>query len=251
MVNIKIIKKQWKHFPLTRENIIYIVSGEILIFLIWIVCYRDLVWFAILQPLLILTLRYQRIYMKKRRLEKCKRGFLNLLQSLMTSLQAGYTLENACIATYKELEKLYQGQKHPILDSFSKVIAGIKLQIPIEKLFAEFAKDTGVEEIYEFSVVMQIAADTGGNVVEIIRNAMMQLQTKLETEQEIKVMLSGKIYEKNIMLAMPFMILLYLSMVNPDYISIFYQTLGGHALMTGLLIIIMLCFIWTEKIMQY
>lgn len=224
--------------------------GELFTVLVWLICYQDAVWFFLMQPLMIPCVKTVRKVRKNRRRIRYQKGFLNLQQSLMTSLQAGYTLENACRIALDELKEICKEEKDPIIEAFRPVVGGLQLHIPVEKLFFQLAETTDLEEIRQFATVLDIASSTGGNVVEIIRNAMNQLHRKMEAEREIQVVLSGKILEKNIMLLMPFMILLYLRLVNGQYIRVFYSTLGGHLMMSFLLVGTLLCFFWTEHIME-
>lgn len=179
-----------------------------------------------------------------------EKGFQNLLQSMMTSLQAGYSLNNSCRIALKELEELYQDQNNPMLRQMRRIIQGLDLHITLEQLFMEFAESTGLEEAKQFAVVIEIVRSTGGNMVEILKRTMQHLKYKMDTEEEIRVLLSGKLFEKNIMLSMPFFILLYLRLANPKYVECFYNTILGHLVMSGMIGITVFCFFWSEKIMN-
>ena len=119
---------------------------------------------------------------------------------MMTSLQAGYSLNNSCRIALKELEELYQDQNNPMLRQMRRIIQGLDLHITLEQLFMEFAESTGLEEAKQFAVVIEIVRSTGGNMVEILKRTMQHLKYKMDTEEEIRVLLSGKLFEKNIML---------------------------------------------------
>lgn len=237
-------------FRKLREQFLEIAFGEGLLLLIVVLCYGDLIWMI---PLQILVFPYRMALNQKKARKKERQyllGFREFLQSLVTSLQAGYSLENACRTACVELDSLFQGRKNPTLNQLRRIVHGIELQLPLEELFMNYAEDTGIEEIYQFAVVLDISRNTGGNVVEILRTAMAHLECRMNAEEEIRVLLSGKIFEKNIMLLMPFGMLLYLRLTNPQYVACFYNTIGGHFLMTGFLLTVLLCFFWTEKIMN-
>lgn len=116
-------------------------------------------------------------------------------------------------------------------------------------MFMEYAQESQTEEIYEFAVVLHIAKSTGGNVVDILKNSMEHLQNKMEVAEELQVSLSGRIFEKNIMLFMPFGVLLYLRLANPGYVDSLYSIPVGNLLMTSVIAGTVLCYFWTEKIM--
>lgn len=236
-------KEQWKRIRV-------FLIGEVLIFLLNGLCYMDFYWILPEQILLIPYFNILKRREKEREKELYEKGFQDLLQSLMTSLQAGYSLENAFKIASRELEGLYQNQKNPMLKQMRRIVQGMELRIPLESLLADFADITELEEARQFAVVIEIVRSTGGNMVEILKRTMEHLKYKMDTEAEIKVLLSGKLFEKNIMLSMPFLILAYLRLANPDYVECFYQSFSGHLIMSVMIGITVFCFFWSEKIMD-
>lgn len=230
-------------------NLQFFIIGEGIIFLLNFLCYRDIRWILPEQILLIPCFKI----LRKRRADKEKKlyekGFQDLLQSLMTSLQAGYSLENAFRIAMKELESLYQHQNNPMIKQMRRIVQGLELHIAPESLLMDFSIYTGLEEARQFAVVIEIVRSTGGNMVEILKKTMEHLKYKMDTEEEIKVLLSGKLFEKNIMLAMPFLVLLYLRLANPEYVECFYVTVWGHIIMSVMIAVTIGCFFWSEKIM--
>ena len=215
-----------------RERVSSFLIVEAGLILLNILCYGDIRWLLLEQILLFPC--FNVLKRKKREKEKhlYEKGFQNLLQSL------------------KELEELYQDQNNPMLRQMRRIIQGLDLHITLEQLFMEFAESTGLEEAKQFAVVIEIVRSTGGNMVEILKRTMQHLKYKMDTEEEIRVLLSGKLFEKNIMLSMPFFILLYLRLANPKYVECFYNTILGHLVMSGMIGITVFCFFWSEKIMN-
>lgn len=239
----------WRQKNLS-ELLMEIAVGEILLFLVVDLCYGTLIWML---PLQILLFPYGIIVKQKKKQWKERQylaGFREFLQSLVTSLQAGYSLENACRVACTELEAVFHNKKNLTMRELRRIVHGLDLHRPLEELFLNYAEETGLEEIYQFAVVLDISRNTGGNVVEILRTSMEHLEYRMNAEEEIRVALSGKIFEKNIMLIMPFGMLFYLRVTNPQYVSCFFNTVGGQVLMTLFIIAILMCFFWTEKIMD-
>ena len=225
------------------------IAGEMGICFLSYLWYDSRYWFFFLQVLLIpygYYLHNRRIINRKRQYE---RGFYELLQSMLPSLQAGYSLENACIAAYRELREV-DGEDHAFVVQMALVVQGIGVHIPVEDLFLEMASATDSEDIHQFAVVLEILKNMGGNSVEILRNSMIRIQKKMETTEEIRTILSGKIYEKNLMLLMPFFLMIYLRVSNGSYLDMLYHTLTGRLVMTLALAGIIVCFYWSECIMK-
>lgn len=233
-----------------QSTIRFFLIGEVLIFLLNVLCYGDLYWIVPEQILLIPCFKILKARERKKQQKLYEKGFQDLLQSLMTSLQAGYSLENAFKIAGEELEGLYKNQKNPMLKQMRRIVQGLELHIPLESLLADFADITRLEEARQFAVVIEIVRSTGGNMVEILKRTMEHLKYKMDTEEEIQVLLSGKLFEKNIMLLMPFLVLTYLRLANPGYVECFYQSFLGHLIMSVMIGITVLCFFWSEKIMD-
>lgn len=228
----------------------FFIIGEGIIFLLNFLCYGDMRWILPEQVLLIPCFKIlkEREAAKKKKLYE--KGFQDLLQSLMTSLQAGYSLENAFRIALKELESLYQHQRNPMIKQMRRIVQGLELHIAPERLLMDFSSYTGLEEARQFAVVIEIVRSTGGNMVEILKRTMQHLKYKMDIEEEIKILLSGKLFEKNIMLAMPFLVLTYLRLANPEYVECFYTSISGHIVMSVIIAITVFCFFWSERIMD-
>ncbi len=245
------IRRRWKD-GMHKKNDLWrtVIAGEGLVIALTWLCYDQMLWVL---PLQILLFPVDVVMKKKRKQYRKKQyaqGFRELLQSLLTSLQAGYSLENACALSLQEIRQLYPSSGNPTVIQLEKIVRGISLHASVEQLFMAYARETEVEEIYEFAIILHIVRTTGGNMVETLKNAMEHLQARMEVEEELRVNLSGRLLEKNIMLLMPFGILLYLRCANPAYVECLYGSVSGNVIVTGMLILTMLCFFWTERIMD-
>ncbi|MDD7208967.1 MAG: type II secretion system F family protein [Lachnospiraceae bacterium] len=254
MANMRNIVRRWKRserkISNKRERIRLFFVGEGLLILLNLLCYRDGFWMIPEQILLIPGWKiWEKRKMKKER-RQYETGFRDLLRSLMTSFQAGYSLENACRIALKEMESSGEKPENPIVGKLRKLVQGLELHIPADKMFAVFARETGLEEAGQLSAVIEIVHSTGGNMVDVLKRSMEHMKARMDAREEIQVLLSGKIFEKNIMLLMPLCIFLYLRITNPEYVACFYQSVTGHLMMSAVIGIILFCFYWTEKIMD-
>ena len=226
-----------------------LLAGECLLAGIDFLCYEDLRWMLPLQLLLVPYVKAMYRMEKRRIYRQFQREFRELLQSMMTALQAGYSLENACRAAVVERRSaLRRGGRIDRL--LWRLEQGLDLHIPVDRLFDRLAEDTGSEDCHQFSVILEIIRGSGGNTVEILRNSIDHLERKLAAEEEIKVLLSGRIFEKNIMLLMPFIILFYLRLTNPAYLDWYYRSFSGHVVMTVMIAGCLVCYRWAERIMD-
>ena len=88
--------------------------------------------------------------------------------------------------------------------------------------------DRILQDIDLLDVAVSVQTNVGGNMIEILENISSTLTAKHDLEEDIKVKTaSGKI--TGIMLAvLPILILIVLNIMNPDYISIFFEEQIGQ-----------------------
>lgn len=242
----------WKRASKFEEvfNFRNLILGQLLILSLAYLCYDNLFWVLLLQPLMIPYGFYLCTQKRKRKMRQYEKGFYDFLQSILPSLQAGYSLENACVTAYEELLQIY-GKENAFVKQLNRVTCGIEVHVPLEELICEMADLTENEDIRQFATILEILKNMGGNSVEILRNSMIRIQKKMDTAEEIRTVLSGKIYEKNLMLTMPFLMILYLRITNGSYLTLFYTSIAGQCVMSICLMGILACFYWTEQIMSH
>lgn len=181
------------------------------------------------------------------RKEKFQGQFKEGLLSVAAGLRAGYAVENAFREAWTDLARLY-GTNSDITIAWGRIVRGIANNLPIEKLLAEFAQDSGLREAEEFAEIFAIAKKGGGNLSEIIRNTADVISEKIGTEREISVVIASKKMEFRIMTAVPFAIVLYISAMSPGYFDVLYEDLTGKLIMTFCLMVYVLAWILGEKL---
>ena len=160
MDNMKLTGRQSKNLNRYISKIRDYLYGELMIWLLAFLWYDNLWWGIILQILLIPYTLFLRKYYKKREKMQYQRGFRDFLQLILLSFQAGYSLENACVAAKKELEDML-GPEHAFIKELKKMVRGIEIHIPVENLFSEMAVNTENMDIYQFSAILHILKNTG------------------------------------------------------------------------------------------
>lgn len=155
-------------------------------------------------------------YVKKRQRERVQKererltnSFKEGMQSIATSLAAGYSIENAITQAASELVLIY-GEEDPAAVGFQKVMYRVSLNQNVEDAFAEFAKESDIEEIMYFSQVLTYAKRSGGNLIQIIRNTTEMIMDRIEVNREIVTMTTAKKYEQTIMNLIPLLMVAYM-----------------------------------------
>lgn len=175
--------------------------------------------------------------------------FQSMMEALVSALNAGYSLEYAFGDARKDLTLLYE-KNAPIFKELDVILAGMNMNIPLEKLLKDFGNRSHVEDIDNFANVVTVAKRNGGNLIRIIQKTVNSIAEKIRVEEEIQTMVAAKKLEERIMMVMPYGILLYLRLTNGAYLKVLYHNMIGFVLMTIFLLIIYLADGWAKKIME-
>ncbi len=193
------------------------------------------------------------IYQKKRQRERDKRiigiQFRDAIASVLTSLKAGYSVENAFLEAKKDMELLY-GKKSLIYLELIKLEKGIRNNIPIEKLIYRMGEYSENADIRDFAEVFAVAKKSGGNMTDIIGKTIFIISQKMDVEKEIDVLISAKRMEARIMNLVPFFIIFYISLTSGGFFSPLYHNLFGVVLMTICMVFYMGAYLLSERIVN-
>ena len=214
-----------------REWILYIAEGILMVIILGYFFYRSWIWTCFLSPLIVIFLNRNRKELGKKQREVLSLQFKDMLRSVNSSLQAGYSLENAFVESYNDMRQ-YHGTNSIIVKELERIQSGLRNNYSIEDLIQELGIRSGVEDILDFAEIMLVGKKSGGNINEIIDSCVSVMEEKIEMKQEIQLLISAKKLEVKIMAVIPFFIILYIDITSKGYFDSLYRTLGGNLLMT-------------------
>lgn len=208
-------------------------------------------WIAvgIVSPISIVWTLLQR---KNESVKRCRQigiQFKDAIFSVLTSLKAGYSIENSFLEARKDMDILY-GKNSDISFYLSKISKGLRNSVPLEKLIFGMGKETGNTDIQDFALVFAVAKRSGGNMTEIIDRTIGVISGKLEVEKEIDVLISAKRLEARIMNMVPFFIIFYISVTSPGFFDSLYHNFLGIILMSVCMAIYCVSYVLSEKIVN-
>lgn len=175
--------------------------------------------------------------------------FRDGMQAVVSSLTAGYSIENSFRESLEELKMLY-GTKTLIYKGFSRIVNRLNLNMNIEDAFDEFAKECEVEEIDIFAQILHYAKRSGGNLIDIIRSTTETISEKIDVKRDIRTIISAKQFEQNIMNYVPIAIILYMRVVSGEMFHKVYGNVFGIIIMTGCLLVYFFARLLAEKIVD-
>lgn len=158
-------------------------------------------------------------------------SFRDMIQSMASSLNTGYSVENAIRQTQKEMLLIYP-KEAGICRELNIMAQQVYIHMPAEQIFEEFAKRVRLEEVRNFSDVFSAAKRSGGDMIAIIQNTTKQISGKIEVKREIETELSAKQYEFRVMSVIPYIMIAYMALSFPEFMSCLYGNLVGIGVMS-------------------
>ncbi|MBO4458563.1 MAG: type II secretion system F family protein [Butyrivibrio sp.] len=240
---------QVSNFRPTVRDLPILVQGAGIAVLFGRLFYDSWIAVTLLLPLVIPWFIFQKKMEKRRRIRVLGIQFRDAIASVLTSLKAGYSIENAFRESGRDMELLY-GKKSPICKELKRIYKGLNNNIPLEKLMGRLGKESGNADIEEFAEVFAVAKRSGGNMTDIIGRTISVISRKIDVEKEIDVLISSKRLEAGIMNFVPFFIIFYISITSNGFFAPLYHNVMGVVLMTICMLVYFAAYLLSQKIVN-
>ncbi|MEK0316585.1 type II secretion system F family protein [Cohnella sp. 56] len=188
-------------------------------------------------------------YLRRKRQERLRLQFKDMLQTLSSLLSAGRSVDNAFAALEEDMALLVGDPDAPLLREIRAVVNRLRNGEPLEQSLGDLAVRSGLEEIGNFAEAFRICKRAGGDLVEVMRRTSQLIGEKLEVELEVSVLIAQKKFESKLMMAMPFGFVGLLGFFAADYMQPLYRG-GGLLVLTVCLLALAAVCLWMKRIMD-
>jgi len=194
-----------------------------------------------------LTKPYEAGLARKRR-SQLNYEFRDVLYSLSSSISAGRHMPEALKEARENMLLIY-GESGLIVLELDRILKGLfESKNSEEQILNDFSKRAGVEDIANFFEIYFTCRSTGGDLERIVSRTADAIMDKITIKREIAVMTAQKKMETKLLTGLPFIVIGFLELFSPDYISVMFETLQGRIMMTVALAGIGLTYYLTAKI---
>jgi tight adherence protein B len=169
---------------------------------------------------------YWMIRSEKKRLNAITDQLADTLTVLASSLRAGYSFLQALDTVSKEISE-------PSAHEFQRVVAEIRLGRPIDDALLAMAERTGSNDLKWAVIAINVQREVGGNLAEILDIVANTVRERAYIRRQVRVLTAEGRMSVAILCALPFLLFLYMLVVNPEYVSLLWTRTAGVVMLAG------------------
>jgi tight adherence protein B len=183
-----------------------------------------------------------------RKREKRRSQFLSVLpdtlQLMAGSLRAGYGVMQAIDSVAKE-------STGPTAEEFGRVLTEARLGMPLDLALADMSQRIDNDDFRWVVLAITIQREVGGNLAELLETVAGVLREREMLRRQVKVLSAEGRLSALVLIGLPIFLAIYLTLVNPEYISILVTSglLGWLMIAIGVLLMVIGVF-WIRKLIQ-
>ena len=180
-------------------------------------------------------------YKKKVRLQMFNEQLEDALQSMSSSLKAGFSINQA-------LDAVAQEDRKPISVEFRLLVQELRLGVTLEQALRNMEDRMQSEDLELVSTAIITARQTGGELTLIFERLAGVIRERTRIQGKIRSLTAQGTLQAYIVGAMPFILMFAMNYIAPDMMSIFFDSLIGIFLIIGVVLLVLLGFFSIKKI---
>ena len=161
----------------------------------------------------------------QRRIGKQQKAFLRVfpdaIDLIVRGLRSGLPVSESIALVSSEVPA-------PVGATFGNISNKMKLGVTLEKALQETAQELGMTEFNFFTTCIVLQRETGGNLSEILNNLSEVLRSRFIMRMKIKALSSEARASSYIIGALPFVVVLAVSLLTPDYMKPMIEDSRGN-----------------------
>ena len=166
-------------------------------------------------------------YVKRKQVEQ---ELLNAIIIMNNAFRSGRS-------TMQAIEIVAHELKGPIKQEFKKMHLEISYGLSLDVIFERFSKRVDLEEVKYITSSLSILNKTGGNIIKVFSSIEKMLFNKRKLKQEMKSLTSSASMISKVLLFMPFVFVLFITLLNPSYFMPLINTMVGNIILSIIIVI--------------
>ncbi|MFN0193947.1 MAG: type II secretion system F family protein [Aestuariivirga sp.] len=165
-------------------------------------------------------------FLRTRRQNVFLNDFADAIDVMVRGLKAGLPVTDA-------MKVIAAESGPPVGPEFVEVVEGQRVGITLDQGFERMYERMPLSEVNFLAIVMAIQSKTGGNLSEALNNLSKVLRDRKKMKAKIRAVSQEAKSSAAIIGALPFVIMLALTILNPDYLDPLFFTNTGNIMLLG------------------
>lgn len=180
---------------------------------------------------------------RAKRVELFEQQLIDAISIMSSCLKAGLTFQQALVSISTEMPD-------PISEEFGRVVKELKLGSSIETTLTRLSDKIGSQNFMMIVSAILIQRQTGGNLSEILTSISGTIKERFKIKNEIKVLTATARTSGLVVGLMPVAIIVVFMLFNPDYVTIFFESNLGIAMIVIAMIMEIIGYLLIRKIVN-
>jgi tight adherence protein B len=146
------------------------------------------------------------------------------LQELASAMRAGHSMISG-------IDLLAHGSSEPTRGELQRVIADEHLGMPLEEALRHVGTRMQSKDMGQVALVAELHRQTGGNMAEVLDRVAEGVRERAELNREVRTLTAQARASRVVVTAIAPLLVLFISLVNPAYVSPLFHTGGGHGVL--------------------
>jgi len=181
--------------------------------------------------------------LKKRRIRRFEEQFPEAIDLLGRSIRAGHAFPTG-------LKVVGEESPDPMATEFQQIFDEQKFGLPLEDSLLGLADRVDMVDVRIFVTAILIQREVGGNLAEILDKISYTIRERFTLQRQIRVYTAQGRLTGYILSALPILLGLAISALNPEYMAILFEEPMGKALIAAAAVLQFLGFLLIRRIID-
>jgi tight adherence protein B len=154
------------------------------------------------------------------------------LQVMASAMRAGHSFSGA-------LSVVVDDAPEPARRELARVVADERMGVPVDVALASVVQRMQSKDLEQVALVATLQRETGGNTAEVLERVTETIRERLALRRLVQTLTAQGRMSRWVLTAIPLVLLLAISALNPDYVGPLYaETLGRLLLGTATVMVV-------------
>ncbi|HET7221121.1 MAG TPA: type II secretion system F family protein, partial [Vicinamibacterales bacterium] len=180
---------------------------------------------------------------RTRRLRNFEEHFPEALDLIARALKAGHAFVTGLKMVSDEMED-------PIGPEFRKTFDEQNFGLPLKDALENLTLRVPSLDVRFFATAVLIQRETGGNLSEILENLAHVVRERFKILRQVRVHTAHGRFTGYVLLALPAVLCVALSFINPDHMNLLFRERLGHILLAVAITLQTIGYFWIQQVVK-